>query len=93
MTLVPEVPDGPLSVTRVLELPLRGLAGEGAAGIVTPRLMRVPGVIAVDVRSAAFRVRVTYDPARATPVAIDTALHSLNVGEPGPHGGSHEHRS
>ena len=68
-----------------LELPLRGLAGEGAAEIVTPRLMAVSGVIAVDVESGAFRVRVTYDPERATREQIDNALHSLGVGQPHPH--------
>lgn len=83
-----DAPDGAPAATKVLELPLSGLAGEGAADIVAPRLMRVPGVIAVAVWSAAFRLRVTYDPTRATPNAIDAALHSLQVGEPGPHGGS-----
>lgn len=79
-------PDESPARTQVLELPLRGLAGEGAAEIVTPRLMAVPGVIAVDVRSSMFRVRVTYDPALTTPQAVDDALHSLGVGEPHPHG-------
>lgn len=80
-------PDGPQAGTQVLELPLRGLAGEGATEVVTPRLMSVPGVISVEVRSSMFRVRVTYDPSRATPEAIDAALHTLGVGEPHPHGG------
>lgn len=79
-------PDGSPAHVQVLELPLRGLAGEGAAEIITPRLMSVPGVIGVDVRSSMFRVRVTYDPARATPEAIDAALHTLGVGGPHPHG-------
>lgn len=87
-----DTPDQPTRGTQVLELPLRGLAGEGATEVVTPRLMSVPGVISVDVRSSMFRVRVTYDPAKATPEAIDAALHSLGVGEPHAHGdndGSH----
>ena len=79
-------PDESPARTQVLELPLRGLAGEGATEVVTPRLMSVPGVISVDVRSSMFRVRVTYDPERATPEAIDAALHALGVGQPHPHG-------
>lgn len=83
-----DAPNGAPTALKVLELPLRGLASEGAAEIVTPRLMRVSGVIAVAVRPEAFRVRVTYDPTRATPENVDAALHSLRVGEPRPHGGS-----
>ena len=67
---------------RVLELPLRGLAGEGAAEVVTPALMAVPGVVAVDVRTSMFRVRVMYDPSRVAPSTIDAALHALGVGQP-----------
>lgn len=73
----------------VLELPLRGLAGEGAKEIVTPALMRIPGVIAVVVQSSTFRVHVIFDPSCVAPSTIGSALHALGVGQPHAHGREH----
>lgn len=75
-----------------IELPLRGLAGEGAERQVREALERVPGVVSVDVQVSAFRVRVTYSSAPGTKEAIDAALHALGVGTPHPHGESGDAR-
>lgn len=75
-----------------IELPLRGLAAEGAEQQVREALERVPGVVSVDVQVSAYRVRVTYLAAPGTKEAIDAALHGLGVGTPHPHGGSGEAR-
>lgn len=66
-------PDG----AATLDLPLRGLASEGADALVGPALRALPGVIAVAVLASEFRVRVTYDPARIAPAAIREALHGI----------------
>jgi hypothetical protein len=71
-----------------LELPLRGLAGEGVDAIVGDALGRVRGVVSVDVMTAAYRVRVRYRPEPGVREAIDAALHALGVGTPHPHGAS-----
>ena len=63
-----------------LELPLRGLASEGADASIRQALVGVPGVVAVEVLMMAFRVRVTYEPRAGTREAIDAALHTLGVG-------------
>ena len=63
-----------------MELPLRGLASEGAEATVREVLTRVPGVVAVDV-VATFRVRITYESRPGTRDAIDAALHALGVGK------------
>lgn len=76
-----------------IELPLRGLAGEGAERQVREAFERVPGVVSVDVQVSAYRVRVSYVAAPGTREAIDAALHGLGVGTPHPHGGSGEARS
>ena len=60
-----------------LDLPLRGLASDGADARVGPPLRALSGVVAVDVIAAAFRVRVTYDPTRVTPETIRETLHGL----------------
>jgi copper chaperone CopZ len=73
-----------------IELPLRGLAGEGAEQQVREALERVPGVLSVDVQVSAYRVRVVYLAAPGTKEAIDAALHGLGVGTPHPHGESGE---
>lgn len=62
-----------------IELPLRGLAGEGAGPRVTSALLAVPGVTGALVRGADFSVRVAYDPARVTSVAIREALHGVGT--------------
>ena len=63
-----------------MELPLRGLASEGAEATVREALSRVPGVVAVEV-VATFRVRVTYEPRPGTRDAVDAALHALGIGQ------------
>lgn len=69
-----------------IEMPLRGLAGEDAERLVREARERVPGIVSVDVRVDAFRVRVTYDAAPGVREAIDAAIHALGVGTPHPHG-------
>lgn len=64
-----------------LELPLRGLASEGAEVSIRRALTGVPGVVAVEVLTMAYRVRVTYEPRPGTREAIDVALHSLGIGD------------
>lgn len=60
-----------------VDLPLRGLASEGAEDRVGPALRAIPGVLAVVVVASEFRVRVTYDPARMAPETISEVLHRL----------------
>ena len=60
-----------------IELPLRGLAGEGAEPLVRTAMERVPGVVAVEVEVSSYRVRVTYDALPGTREAIEAALHTL----------------
>lgn len=75
-----------------IELPLRGLAAEGAEQQVREALERVPGVMSVDVQVSAYRVRVTHVAAPGTKEAIDSALHGLGVGTPHPRGGGEARR-
>lgn len=60
-----------------LDLPLRGLASEGAEERIGPPLRALPGVRDVVVLPAEFRVRVTYDPAQLEPETIRERLHGI----------------
>ena len=68
-----------------IDLPLRGLAGEGAIDRVRRAVMTLPGVSRVEGGASEFLVRVTYDEARVSSEAIRRALHEL-----GANGGAHE---
>lgn len=75
---MPHLPAGrPSDGAATLDLPLRGLASDGADAVVGPALRALPGVVAVTVLASEFRVRVTYDPARIPPEAIREALHGI----------------
>ena len=65
--------------TETVELPLRGLAGEGAEAPIRSAFESIQGVVAVHVSIATFRVRVSYRPAPGVRERIDAALHSLGV--------------
>ena len=67
----------PSEAAATLDLPLRGLASDGADAVVGPPLRALPGVADVTVLASEFRVRVTYDPARIAPEAIREALHGI----------------
>ena len=72
-------PAGPPSdAAATLDLPLRGLASDGADEMVGPPLRALTGVLTVTVLASEFRVRVTYDPGRVAPEAIREALHAIS---------------
>ena len=85
--LQPEDADAALNVTSgagmsasgpaTLELPLRGLASDGAEVLVEPPLRALPGVLTVTVVASEFRVRVAYDAARISPEVIRETLHGI----------------
>ena len=63
----------------VIEIPLRGLAAEGAEQAIHDALSRIPGVASIDVETAAFRARVSHDGRPGVREAIDAALHRLGM--------------
>ena len=65
--------------TEVVELPLRGLAGEDAERLIKSTFEAIPGVVSVQVSIATFRVRVHYRPTPGVRDRIDAALHSLGI--------------
>ena len=60
-----------------IDLPLRGLASEGAGERVGPPLLAIPGVLDVAVHASEFRVRVSYNPTRVSPEVIREQLHGI----------------
>lgn len=68
---------GPADRLATMDLPLRGLASEGAAALVEPALGQLRGVHGVAVIASKFRVRVTYDPAHIAADTIREALHGI----------------
>ena len=65
-----------------LDLPLRGLASEGASEIVGRALRDLPGVATVTVRATGQVVHVTYDAAVVTAEAIRARLHTAGLVHP-----------
>lgn len=72
--------------TRVLLLPLRGLASEGIEPVVQRALGATPGVLAVEVHATEMLVRVTYDATRTAPATLRRCLRALRGSGPGPGG-------
>ena len=72
-----------------LQLPLRGLASEGASEIVGRALRDLPGVATVTVRAVEQVVQVTYDPARTTAEAIRERMHRAGLVHPERDAGAH----
>ena len=72
-----------------IQLPLRGLASEGADEIVGRALCDMPGVAAVTVRVVEQVVRVRYDPAVTTGEAIRERMHSVGLVFPDRDAGAH----
>ena len=65
--------------TEIVELPLRGLAGEGAEAGIRSAFGAIPEVVEVHVSIATFRVRLRYRPGPGVRERIDAALHALGI--------------
>lgn len=72
-----------------LQLPLRGLASEGATEIVGRALRDLPGVATVTVRAVEQVVHVTYDSAVTTAEAIRERMHAAGLVHPERDAGAH----
>lgn len=72
-----------------IQLPLRGLAGEGADEIVGRALRDIPGVATVTVRVVEQLVRVTFDPAVTSADAIRERMHTVGLVHPERDAGAH----
>ena len=86
----PSAGTGGTPTTAHVDLPLRGLASEGASPSIERALRRVPGVLRADVHAADFRAHVEYDPTIVTPFAIACALRDAAGGNADPDGHTHE---
>lgn len=72
-----------------IQLPLRGLASEGADEIVGRALRGLPGVATVTVRAVEQVVRVTYDPVVTSGEAIRERMHTVGLVHPERDAGAH----
>lgn len=72
-----------------IDLPLRGLASEGANEIVGRALRDLPGVATVTVRAAEQIVHVTYDAAAVSAEAIRGRMHAAGLVHPARDGDAH----
>lgn len=62
-----------------IDLPLRGLASEGALDLVRRSVGSLDGVLSVEGGPSEYVVRITYDPAHVSPASIRHALHSVGA--------------
>ena len=72
-----------------IQLPLRGLASEGASEIVGRALRDLPGVATVTVRATEQVVHVTYDAAETSAEAIRERMHTAGLVHPEPDADAH----